>query len=77
MYINFQMLNIQTKLDMYPIPWVDNTLHKLMKISSFLKTDLSKAYHKVALEISYIYKTVFGLFLAEVFMQTWHSGLNY
>ena len=50
MYINFRMLNKQTKIEIYPIPGIDEILDCLCKARVFSKIDLSKAYHQVAVE---------------------------
>ena len=66
MCVNFRILNKQTKIDTYLIPWVDKIIDHLCKSRVFSKIDLSKAYHQVALEPSHMHKTAFltkyGLF---------------
>ena len=59
MYIDFMMLNNQTKIDAYPIPWIDKVLDCLCKTRVSSKIDLSKAYYQVAVEPSHMQKTVF------------------
>ena len=53
MCINFRMLNKQTIIDVYLIPWIDEILDCLHKARVFSKIDLSKAYHQVAVEPSH------------------------
>ena len=59
MYIDFRMLNKQTKADVYLIPQIDEILDRLCKSRGFLKIDLSKAYHLVAAEPLYMHKIAF------------------
>ena len=60
------MLNKQTKTDAYLIPQIDEILDHLYKAQVFSKIDLSKVYHQVSVELSYMHKTAFptkyGLF---------------
>ena len=59
MCIDFRMLNKQTKNDVYIIPQIDKMLDCLCKARVFLKNDLGKAYHQVAVEPSHTHKTTF------------------
>ena len=60
------MLNKQTKIDTYPVPWIDETLDYLCKAQVSLKIDVTKAYHQVFVEPAHMHKTAFfmkyGLF---------------
>ena len=66
MYIDFMVLNKQTVIDVYPIPWIDEILDCLHKARVFSKIDLSTAYHQVVVEPSHMHKSTFltkyGLF---------------
>ena len=53
MCFDFRMLNKQSKIDAYLIPQIDKILDHLYKAQVFLKNDLSKVYHQVAVELSY------------------------
>ena len=55
MCIDFRMLNKQTKIEAYPNPQIDEILDHLCKAQVFLKIDLSKVYHQVAIEPSDIH----------------------
>ena len=59
MGINFMMLNKQTKIEAYLIPQIDEILDHLCKARVFSKTNLSKAYHQVAIVPSHMHKTTF------------------
>ena len=59
MCINFRMLNKLKKIDAYPTPQIDEILDHLYKALVFSKIYLSKAYHQVAVEQSYMHKTTF------------------
>ena len=59
MYIDFRVLNKQTVIDAYPIPWIDNILDCPYKARVFSQIDLSKIYHQVAVELSHMHKTTF------------------
>ena len=59
MCINLRMLNKQIKINAYPISQIGEILDFLCKARVFLNTDLSKAYHQVALEPSHMQKTTF------------------
>ena len=60
------MINKQSKIDVYPIPWIDEILDCLYKAQVFSKIDLIKGYHQDAVELSHAHKTTFltkfGLF---------------
>ena len=43
--INFRMLNKQIKINVYPIPQIDEVLDYLCKAQVILKIDLSKVHH--------------------------------
>ena len=54
MCIDFRMLNKQKKNNAYLIPQIDEIFYHLCKAQVFSKIDLSKVYHQVAVEPSYI-----------------------
>ena len=62
----FQDAEKKTKINIYPIPQIDEILDQLCKAQGFLKIDFSKAYQWVAVELSHMHKTTFlikyGLF---------------
>ena len=66
MCIDFRILNKQAKIYAYPILQIDEVLDCLCKAQVFLKINLSKVYHQVAVEPSHMHKTTFlmkyGLF---------------
>ena len=59
MCINFRILNKQTKNNTCPIRQIDEILDCLCEARVFLKIDLNKAYHQVAVEPSHMHKTTF------------------
>ena len=59
MCIYFSMLKKKMKIGAYPIPQIDEILDCLSKVRVFSKNNLSKAYHKVAVELLHTHKTTF------------------
>ena len=45
MYIDFHVLNANTKLDVFPLPCIHDLLDKLGKAKSFSSINLATAYH--------------------------------
>ena len=45
MYMDFCMLNMQTKWDMYPLPYIEDLLDCLFAARYFLKIGLATGYH--------------------------------
>ena len=45
MYVDFCMLNMQIKLEMYPLPCIEDLLDCLFAAHYFLKIDLAMGYH--------------------------------
>ena len=59
MCTDFRMLNKETKINAYLIPHTNEILDCPCKARVFLKIDLSKAYHQIAIELSHMHKTAF------------------
>ena len=47
MTIDYRMLNRQTKTDVYPLPWIDDLLDKLLDARFLSAIDLASGYHQV------------------------------
>ena len=45
MYVDFCVLNMQTKQDVYPLPCIKDLLDYLFAVHYFLKIDLATGYH--------------------------------
>ena len=59
MSINFRILNKQTRIYTYLILQINKILDCLYKARVFLKINLSKVYHQVAVEPLHMHKTTF------------------
>ena len=59
--INYNMLNKQTCIDSYPIPWIDKLLNRLGRVEFFTKIDLASRYYQVKMAEGHEYKTTFTM----------------
>ena len=50
MCINYQALNCQTKLDIFPIPHIADLLDRLGRPPFFSSVDLATAYHQIRIK---------------------------
>ena len=59
MVIDYGLLNKNTWLNRFPLPWMENLLEKLALARIFSKTDLNNAYHQVSIHPTDEHKTTF------------------
>ena len=59
MFINYQALNCQTKLDVFPIPRIADLLDHLGCARFFWSVDLAAAYHQIRIKQSHEHCTAF------------------
>ena len=59
MCIDFCSLNLNTKVDRYPIPRIDDLLDRLGKARVFSKLDLRAGYHQVRIRAGHEKYTAF------------------
>ena len=45
MCVDFRVLNMQTKQDVYPLPYIEDLLDCLFAVHYFSKIDLAIGYH--------------------------------
>ena len=57
--IDFRDLNAISEMDAYPLPKIDELLHKLAKARYFSKGDLRSGYHQIPMEEDSIPITAF------------------
>ena len=54
---DFRLLNLQTELDMFPLPHLRDFVHNIAGCSLFSKVDLRKAFHSIIIDERDRYKT--------------------
>ena len=59
MCINYQALNRQTKLDIFPLPRIANLLDHLGRAHFFSSVDLATAYHQIRIKQGHEHQTAF------------------
>jgi hypothetical protein len=63
---NFRQLNLNTELDKYPLPRMDDLAGRLKGCNIFTKLDLKQGYHQIPIALADVKKTTiitpFGLF---------------
>ena len=59
MCIDYRALNRQTKLDVFPIPRVDDLLDRLGCARFFSSVDLATAYHQIRIKQGHEHRTAF------------------
>ena len=55
--MDYWALNQQTIRDRYLLPWIDESLNRLVKARHFMTLDLASGYHQIAVRESDIPKT--------------------
>ena len=59
MCIDYRALNLQTKLDVFPIPCIADLLDRLGRARFFLSVDLATAYHQIRIKQGHEHQTAF------------------
>ena len=54
---DFRLLNLQTELDLFPLPHLRDFTHKIAGCSLFSKVDLRKAFHSIVIDERDRFKT--------------------
>ena len=61
MCIDYRALNVNTIIDAYPIPHIDDILDYLEGSIIFSKIDLAQGYHQVRIAKGYEHRTIFQM----------------
>jgi hypothetical protein len=71
-YINFKKLNVATKKDPYPLPFIDEMLNMIVGYEAYSFLDGYLGYHQISTTLKDIYKTTFvtdwGAFIQKVML---------
>ena len=59
MCIDYRWLNSNTKIDQFPLPWIDDIMDSLAGAKVFQTIDLRNAYHQVQIEPGREFKMAF------------------
>jgi len=57
-YIGFRKLNVATKKDPYPLPFIDEVLNIVVGYEAYSLLDGYSGYHQIFIALEDIYKTV-------------------
>jgi hypothetical protein len=58
-YIDFRKLNITTKKDPYPLPFIDEILNTIVGYEAYSFLDGYSGYHQISIVLQDRYKTAF------------------
>ena len=61
MCVDYRELNALTEQDAYPLPCIDDILHKVAKAQYFSTLDLQSGYHQIWIKEEDVPKTAFRL----------------
>jgi hypothetical protein len=57
--INFKKLNVATKKDPYPLPFIDEVLNAIARYEAYSFLDGYSGYHQISIALEDRYKTTF------------------
>ncbi len=58
-YIDFKKLNVTTKKDPYPLPFIDEVLNIVARYEAYSFLDGYSRYHQISIALKDSYKTAF------------------
>jgi hypothetical protein len=60
-YVDFKKLNVATKKDPFPLPFIDEILNIMVRCEAYSFLDGYSWYHHISINLEDKYKTTFGI----------------